>query len=266
MKRSLIIISLAALILAACGGGTSKSEQAARGIDGIEIAEVVFAKSLSENMEPVDATTSYDPLEQINVSVRINGRPKEGVISAKFMFRDILIAETSLDLSQVNKGVLFSVGQNTFAGFFLNHDEPLYISPNYRVALFINDKAAGEYSYSVVPPADAVKTVIRRTEFAKGVTAIMDPIEPTTVFAPSDNVFFIGNGDFGRLSWLQAEWISNGNQLEQTCTKSISLKQNLMQDRFYFSCSLEDGWPVGTHVVRLTVDDVIITEATFTVE
>lgn len=94
----------------------------------------------------------------------------------------------------------------------------------------------------------------------------MDPIEAISIIAPSDNVFFIGNGDFGKFSWFQAEWITNGNQLEQTCTKSIVVKSNLETDRFYFNCSLEDDWPAGTHAVRLTVDDVVITEATFAIQ
>lgn len=266
MKRSFIAISLAAILITACGGGVTQAGQEPRGIDGIEISDVVFAKNLTDDMEPETETKSFDPSEKVNVSVRIIGRPKEGDISAKFMYRDMLIAETSLDLSEINKGLGILQGQDTFAGFSLTHDEPLYISPNYRVELSINDQPAGEFAFSIVPPSDAVTTVIRRTEFARGATALMDPIEPTTVFAPSDNVFFIGNGDFGKFSWLQAEWITNGIQLEQTCTKSFVLKNNLEQDRFYFSCSLDEGWPIGTHAVRLTVDDVIVTEATFTVQ
>lgn len=266
MKRCFIAISLAAILITACTSGITQAEQNDRGIDGIEIAGVVFAKRLTGYMEPELETTSFDPSEQVNVSVRINGRPKEGLIAAKFMYKDSLIAETSLDLTEIKKGFSFLPDQGTFAGFSLTHDEPLYISQNYRVVLSINNKPAGEFAFSIIPPSDAIPTIIKRTEFAKGVTAIMDPIEATTVFAPSDNVFFIGNGDFGRLSWLQAEWITNGNQLEQTCTKSIVVKSNLETDRFYFSCSLEDGWPVGAHAVRLTIDDVVITEATFTVQ
>lgn len=266
MKRCFIALFIIAVLITACGSGVTQTGQEPHGIDGIEIAGVVFAKNLTDEMEPETETTSFDPSEKVNVSVRINGRPKEGDISARFMYKDKLIAETSLDLSEINKGLGIFQGQDSFAGFTLTHVEPLYISSNYRVELLINGQPAGEYAFVIVPPADAVPTVIRRTEFARGVTALMDPIEPTTVFAPSDNVFFIGNGDFGKQSWLQAEWITNGIQLEQTCTKSIILKYNLEQDRFYFSCSLEDGWPVGTHVVRLTVDDVIVTEATFTVQ
>jgi hypothetical protein len=266
MKNNLLFFILSAIVLAACGGGPSETSQATNEIDGIEIAEVVFAKTLDENMKPVDITTTFDPTEQVNVSVRIDGRPKEGLMTAKFMYKDKLIAEAPVDLSEINDGVLFSTGNDTYAGFSMTHDDPLYISPYYTVNLSVNGKDAGDYGYSVIPPADAIETVVRRTEFAKGVTALMDPIEPTTVFSPSDNVFFIGNGDFGRLSWLQAEWIVNENMLVEDCTKLIMLENNLPEDRFYFSCSVDDGWPVGTNMVRLTVDDVVVTEATFTVE
>jgi len=266
MKRSLIVLSLVTILLAACGNGENQTGQVTQGIDGIEIAEVVFAKSLSEKMEPINATTVFEPSEQVNVSVHITGRPKRGVLTVKFLYRDKIFAENSVDFSKSKNGVSFSVGDDTFAGFYFTHEDILSISPNYRVALFINEKEAGEYTYSVVPPADAIKTVIRRTEFAKGVITFMQPDEPTTVFAPSDSVFFIGNGDFGRQSWLQAEWIANGNLLVQACTKKVFVKNNLEEDRFYFSCPIEEGWPIGTHAVRLTVDDVIITEASFTVE
>jgi hypothetical protein len=46
-------------------------------------------------------------------------------------------------LAQANSGIIFSVGQSTFAGFYLTHTDPLYISSNYRVDLFINDKTCG---------------------------------------------------------------------------------------------------------------------------
>jgi len=266
MKRGFFAISISLILLTACGGGVSQTRQALAEVDGIEITDVVFAKKLNGDFKPDTATASFDPSEEVNVSVRISGRPKEGLIVAKFLYRDNLIAEISSNLSEINKNPGIFQSQETFAGFTLTHEAPLYISPNYKVELSINGQPAGEFTFSIVPPADAVPTIIRRTEFARGVTALMDPIEPTTVFAPSDNVFFIGNGDFGKLSWLQAEWITNDIQLEQTCKKSIVLKNNLEQDRFYFSCSLKEGWPVGTHMVRLTVDDVVVTEATFTVQ
>jgi hypothetical protein len=266
MKKSLIILALSTILLAACGSAVSDSTKTAVGSDKIEIAEVVFAKSLSKNLEPVDATTEFTPTEPIRVSVRISGHPNKGIINAKFLYKEKLIAEISVDLSKGNSGEFFSVGDNTFTGFYFPHTDPLYISTNYHVDLYINGTAAGNYSYSIIPPSDSIKTVIKRTEFAKGITALMDPIEQTTVFAPSDNVFFIGNGDFGKYSWLQADWIIGENQLVPGCSKVFMLEKDLVQDRFYFSCSIKEGWPIGTHMVRLTVDDVIITDAAFTIQ
>jgi len=106
----------------------------------------------------------------------------------------LLIAETSIDLSENNNGFGYLPGQGTFAGLSLTHEEPLYISQNYRVELTDKSKPAGEFAFSIIPPLDAISTIIKSTEFAKGVTAIMDPIEAKKIFGPSDNVFFIGNG------------------------------------------------------------------------
>jgi hypothetical protein len=266
MRKSLILITLSAILITACGRAASNSAQSTSGSDKIDIAEVVFTKNLDKKLEPVDATTEFTPTEPIRVSIRINGHPNKGILGGKFFFKDKLIADISIDLSKGNSGQFFYVGDNTYTGFYFPHTDPLYISPNYHLDLIINGTAAGNYPYSIIPPADSIKTMIKRTEFAKGLTALMDPIEQTTIFAPSDNVFFIGNGDFGKYSWLQADWIIGENQLVPGCSKVFILEKDLIQDRFYFSCSIKDGWPVGTHMVRLTVDDVIVTDATFTIQ
>jgi hypothetical protein len=266
MRKSLIILTLSAILITACGGALSESTKTIGGNDKIDIAEVVFAKGLSKKLEPADATAEFTPTEPIYVSVRLNGHPNKGIIDAKFLFKDKLIAETSVDLSKTYSAEFFYVGDNTFTGFYFPHTDPLYISPNYHVDLYVNGTAVGNYPYSIIPPADSIKTAIKRTEFARGITALMDPLEQTTVFAPSDNVFFIGYGDFGKYSWLQADWIIGENQLVPGCSKVFMLEKDLIQDRFYFSCSIKDGWPIGTHFVRLTVDDVIVTDATFTIQ
>lgn len=257
MKKSIVLIVLAAFVLAACGGGAKQ---------GIEIAEVVFAKELSENYEPVNPTSSFYPDETVNASVTIPGRPKEGVLGARFLYMDQLIAETSVDFAEVNSDLLFSVGQQTFTGFFLTHDEALYISPLYSVELLIDGVSAGKYSYTVIPPSDAIPTVVESTVFAAGITEDIGPVDPKDVFSPSEAVHFIGQGDFGRMSYLQADWYLNGEQLIQDCTAGVTFDQNLPDDRFSFSCKLDTGWPEGTHSVVLTIDDEIVTEESFSVE
>jgi len=227
---------------------------------------VVFAKDLSENYLPVNPTSTFYPEEVINVSVSIPGRPKEGIMGAKFLYMDQLIAETSVDFAVENSDLLVSMGEQTFTGFFLTHDEPLYISPLYNVELLINGISAGKYAYSVIPPADAIPTVVRETIFASGVTDAIDPVDPKDVFSSSDAVHFIGQGDFGRLSYLQADWYLNGEEQIPDCTAGVPVDENLPDDRFYFSCELDAGWPDGTHSVVLTIDDVVVMEQTFSVE
>jgi len=257
MGKSFLLIAVAAFLLAACGGAADQ---------GIEIADVVFAKELSENYEPVNATTNFYPDEVINVSVTIPGRPKEGVLGAKFLYNDQLIAETSVDFAVENSDLLFSVGQQTFTGFFLTHDDPLYISSLYSVELLIDGVSAGKYAFTVIPPADAIPTVVRETIFAAGVNEAIDPVDPKDVFSPSEAVHFIGQGDFGRLSYLQADWYLNGDEQITDCTAGVPVEENLPDDRFYFSCELDAGWPAGTHSVVLTIDDVVVMEQTFSVE
>lgn len=257
MRKSIGLLALAALLLAACGGGTTK---------GIEIGDVVFAKELSEDYQPVNPSDTFYPDETINVSVQIPGRPKQGVLGARFLYRDDLEAEASIDFKQENSDLLFSVGQDTFTGFFLTHDAPLYISPLYSVELLVDGAAVGKYPFTVIAPADAIPTTIRTTTFAADVSDDLQPIDATDVFEPSQAVYFIGAGDFGRLSYLQVDWYLDGEELIPDCTKSLEVDENLQNESFYFSCELSSGWPIGEHSVVLTVDDVAVKEETFSVK
>ncbi len=257
MKKTLLFAAFAVILLSACSGASQQ---------GIEIADVVFAKDLSDSYQPIDPTTTFYPEEPVNVSIQVPGRPKEGMLDARFLYMDQLIAETSVDFADVNGDLLFSVGENTFAGFTLTHDDPLYISPLYSVELLVDGNSAGTYQYSVIPPTDAIPTVVRETVFATGVTDTIDPVDPKEVFSPSDTVHYIGAGDFGRMSYIQADWYLNGEELIGDCSAGVPVDQNLPDDRFYFSCALDNGWTPGTHKVVLTIDDEVAKEEFFTVE
>lgn len=257
MKKSYLFFLLSSLVLTACAGGAQQ---------GIEIAEVVFAKQLSENYEPVNPTTTFYPDETVYVSVQVPGRPDEGVLGARFLYNGQLIADTSVDFADVNSDLLFSVGQDTLAGFTLTHDDPLYISPLYSVELFVDGVSVGAHPFTVIPPADAIPTVVEGVIFAAGITDAIEPVDAKDVFAPSEAVHLIGRGDFGRLSFLQADWYVSGEEQIEDCTAGVQVEENLPDDRFYFSCELESGWPAGTHSVVLTIDDEIVTEEFFSVE
>lgn len=232
---------------------------------GIEMLEAVFARGLTEQMEPADPGTAFAPDEAVYLSVKIKGRPKTGVVSARFFLGDVLIVEGSVDLADVNSGVLFSIGENTYAGYSFTHTEPLPISDNYRADIFFDGAPLGSAAFQVVPPEGAIASRIAQALLAKGTDADYNPIEPATTFAFDQEVFLVGRGDLGLATWIEARWYVNG-QLDDTGTRSLTLEENYQDVPFTFSFLPEGGWPQGEHWVVLTMNDREVGRYTFTVE
>jgi len=152
MKYKFLLLTLCSfVILSACGGSGTTETQTSETTQ-IEVSDVVFAKSLGENMEPVDPTDTFYPNEPVNVSVVINGRPKSGVVTGNFYYGDQFIAGTSVDLGDTNSGVIFSIGQDTYVGFTLSHDTDFPVSDQYFIEVLINDQKLGDYRFAVVEP------------------------------------------------------------------------------------------------------------------
>ena len=140
----MILISAAVIIilaLTACGGGSTAAPT---------IKSVNFAEKLNENYQAVNPKTQFKPTDVIYASVDIAGRPKTGVLNAKFYFGDQFIAEGTLDLSSANSGVLFSIGQETFAGFWITPTQPWPVSKDYRMELYLDKVKVGSYPYEVI--------------------------------------------------------------------------------------------------------------------
>jgi len=293
MRRLLLALALLSSALAGCGGGpitvvvTSEppsgvvtvvvtpepptgqvalaATEPPRVPAAVEVLETTFAHNLSEQMEAVDPGTSFAPDETVYLSVKIKGRPKAGVVTAHFLLGDTLIAEASVDLADVNSGLLFSVGENTYAGYTLSHTEPFPLSDNYRADLFYDGAPLGSSAFQVVPPAGAIPSQITQVVLAKGTDADYNPIEPATVFAPGETVYLVGRGDLGLATWLQAEWYVGG-QLDDAGTRSLTLEENYQDVAFSFSFVPEGGWPAGEHWVVLLMNDREVGRYTFTIE
>ncbi|MBN1918393.1 MAG: hypothetical protein JW889_10815 [Verrucomicrobia bacterium] len=127
------------LALASCGGSSK-----------FEVADVTFCHGLTENMEAEQPGDTFRPDETVYLSVTLKGRPKQGTVSAKFYYGDEFIAEASVDLGDVNSGVLFSVGESTFVGYTLTHENPFPIGDEYRAELFHDDEPIGKYPFRVM--------------------------------------------------------------------------------------------------------------------
>lgn len=230
----------------------------------VEVKEATFAHGLTEEMQPVDPGADFDPTETIYLSIKIKGRPKEGVVTAQFYWRDDFIAEADVDLADVNSGLIFSIGEDTFVGYTLSHESPFPVSEGYRAEVFYNGKALGAYDFRVVPPAEAIPTQITSVTLAKGADENYDPVEPATEFTHAEAVYLVGHGDLGIATWLQAEWYMAG-QLDEAGTRNFSIDENAADVGFAFSYLPEGGWPAGEHFVALTVNGKEIGQYTFTV-
>jgi hypothetical protein len=283
--KLLVALLLLVLPLAACGGGeatptpivivvtppppgqaqpTATAPEAAPSAGGIEIVAATFAHGLSDQMEPVGAGSDFSPDETIYLSLQIKGRPKEGVITARFYWGDNFIAEADVDLADVNSGLIFSIGESTYAGYTLTHEQPLPVSDGYRADVSVNEQALGSYPFRIVPPADAIPTVISSVTLARGVDDSYNPVDQTTTFSAADQVYLVGHGDLGLDTWLQADWYVDG-QLDEAGTRSLTLDQNAPDVGFSFTYLPEGGWPAGEQFVILTVNGQEIGRYTFTI-
>jgi hypothetical protein len=221
---------------------------------GIQILEATFAHGLGEEMQPEDPGSDFEADEPIYLSLKIKGRPEQGLVTAHFYWRDALIAEAGVDLADANSGLLFSVGENTYAGYTLSHEEPFPLGDKYRADVFYDDQFLSSYLFRVVPPSDAIASQVAQVVLAQGAGEDYTPIEPTTTFSFEDTVHLVGRGDLGLSTWLQTDWFVNG-QWDETGTRSLSLEENAPDVGFAFSYQPEGGWPRGDHFVILTMND-----------
>jgi hypothetical protein len=145
MKKKLLVILSASLVivlvLTACGGGAEVKPS---------VKSVTFAEKLDENYQAVNPKTQFKPTDVVYASVDITGRPKTGILLAKFYYGDQLITEATVDFSSVNSGVLFSIGEDTFAGFTLTGNQAWPVSKDYRMDLFLDSVKVGSYPYEVI--------------------------------------------------------------------------------------------------------------------
>ena len=230
---------------------------------GIEVLEATFAHGLGEDMQPIDPGSEFTPGETVNLSLKVKGRPKEGVITARFFWYDTPITEASVDFADANSGLLFSFGEDTYVGYSLTPEQPFPLSDQYSAHVFFNDELVDAYAFRVVPPLDAIASTVTSVTLARGATENYDPIEPTTEFSAAEEVFLVGEGDLGIATWLQADLYTNGQPYEEG-TRSLTLEENIPGAGFVFSFLPEGGWPEGEHFVVLTMNDQEVGRYTFT--
>ena len=150
MRKHILVATLFVLAIAAAACG--KAEPAGPP----EIVEATFARGLSDQMEPVNPGNEFEPDQTVYLSVKLKGNPKEGVVSARFFYKEDEITRASLDLAQSREdGVIIVLGGNTLVGFTLTHEQPFPAGDEYEARLFVNDEPAATYDFAVTGPAAA---------------------------------------------------------------------------------------------------------------
>jgi hypothetical protein len=258
-QRALRLIAAFMLLGAsiACGsdGGSSTdddTEEETESTGEIRITEVVFARAIDEQWNPVGGTVTEFRADETTVVARatIDGRPSEGVIRMRWMWRDLEVAHADVDLGSVNEGLLFSFGQNTYLRSTLT-TRHLYIGEGHRLVLMHGERELGSYPFRVVPPQGA-----RPSSFVSGgLYRTEDTSAPATTFGPQDPVFIHGEVALGNKSWFDALVYVNG-QKDNTLTQEIIGPADGGDVRaFHFRLAPANGWPPVTHRVELVLDD-----------
>ena len=220
----------------------------------VTVQAAIFAKGLAKNQSPLNPTTAFAPTDTVCFSLKLKGRPSSGIASAKFYIGSHLISEAKIDVAEVNKGVFFSIGQSTYAGFSLQPTSPFPVSGSYRVEAFFNGSSLGTYPFRVVPPAGALPSKLLSATLAKAVDAKRLPVSPTKTFGAMQPVYLAVTANLGAGTGVEVNWYTGG-KLDEQGTKSITATRNMPSTHFYFSFRPAGGWKPGKQEVVLRVDD-----------
>jgi len=235
--------------------------QAAEG----DLKQATFCHGFKDDQSPKDVAEFFSQTEPVYLSIELKGRPKSGVVAAKFMFRDDQIAEAKVDVATVNKGVIFSIGEDTFVSFDMKPDKPLPVGACYTVNVTFGDKELGVFPFRVAPPKDSIPSKLLKATLAKGTDDERKPVGETHDFAAAEKVFLVGSGSLGLASWLEATWTVNG-KVDDAGTRSFTMEENKDAVPFSFSFIPAGGWPAGTHEVSLQIDGQEVAHEKFTVK
>lgn len=229
------------------------------------LKKATFCHGLEENRAPKGTAEFFNQDDPVFLSLELKGRPKSGVVAAKFWFRDSLIAEAKVDVAEANGGVAFSIGQNTFVGFDVTHKKPLPVGNCYAAEATFDGKPLGRFPFRVAPPKGALPSKLHGVTLAKGADDEQRPVDETRDFGGEEKVVLAGTADLGLASWLEVTW-KVGGKVDEQGTRSITMEENKAKVPFSFSFIPAGGWPAGTHEVVLQLDGEEVAREKFSVK
>jgi hypothetical protein len=233
---------------------------------GIDVQSATFALGLDDEGQAVNPVDEFAPDQKIYLVLTFKGSPR-GIVTGEFYRGDEFLGKADIDLSDVEGGSVFSIGETIYVNFWMEADseQPSRIGDDYRIDVFYDGDFVDSYPFEVVPPADALPSEIKEVTLAQGADDDYNAIGPTAVFAPDEEVFMVGEGDLGLYSQLKAEWYVDG-ELDEEGTRSLTLQENTSDAGFFFSFLPDEGWPLGEHEAALLLDGDEVGRYAFTIE
>ncbi len=229
------------------------------------LKKATWCRELNENQAPKDETASFNQEDTVHLSIELEGRPKSGVAVARFLFRGGLVAEGKVDVAEVNKGVLFSVGQNTFVGFTLKTKEPMPVGDGHSVEVSFKGKPLGTFAFKVAPPQDAIPSKLNSAKVEKTIVREGMFLQAIGDITQLSTVILVGEGDLGLATWVEVEWLINGKK-DPAGSRTLTLKENMKDCSFHFTYLPRGGWPVGDHEAALIMNGAEVSRQKFNVK
>lgn len=233
----------------------------------VKVVEAVFAKKLSENMEPEEKAVgnSFTPDETIALSLKIEGRPKQGIIEATYYWDEDEIDTAKIDLADINGDVVLSIGENTFVGFTLTPSKPWPISKKYHIDVTLDGDPLDSYAYKVVAEDGALNAEVNEAVLAGGADDSFNPIDIATEFKPDQEIYLVGNAKLSKGSWLRSQWYVDGKLDKNGTTLLGPVEEEKESTGFSMYYLPKGGWPMGEHEVALILDHKEIERYSFTI-
>ncbi|MCS7287186.1 MAG: hypothetical protein RMK30_09190 [Anaerolineae bacterium] len=219
-----------------------------------EVVSVNMAKELTRDYKPVKETTEFLPTEPFNCSVRVSNLPKGAEVKAVWFYGEELIEETSYTTDKAGSG---------YIGFTLEPENYWPIG-KYRVKIYLEDQYVQEVGFSVVPPADAIPSRVKKVVMAKEVDENQKPVKIAKTFYPYETVYCSVNVDLGVYSRLEARWYHEG-ELQEDWTTTIVAEENVLNTYVSFYLEPDPALPEGEYKVELYLDGNLARTATFSV-
>lgn len=271
--RSTALILSAGLLFAVLGCGPDEVTPIAPGTptsavlpsSPITVTEVLFAHGLNPQWQPIGGAQSTFPADQETVWTRVTiaGRPRTGVITQRWMWRDMQIGEFSLDLSEVDDGAFLGFGSNTYLQGYVT-PRGFYIGSGHRLVLLAGETELGSYGFTIVPPEGARPSRFISAGLHLSDPRFGDPGPERETFLPHEHVHVVGRASLGKRSWLECTATTNGQVIPGISREMVSPDGGELT--FTMDMFPEGGWPIGQHRILLLLDENEVAAYEITIE